>query len=120
MLIHYQEGTVSILGALMVIIARFRPALRDSRPLDDVVEVLNDQAVASKFIRTGRSLGKGQYAEVFLGYDCADGKRVAIKRIDWNKQVRVRANACVCVRVRACACAFVCVVVVSNHIFVFI
>lgn len=73
----------------MVLLARFRPLLPNPRVVDDVVEVLNDQAVSTKYLRTARSLGKGQYAEVFFGYDCSDGKKIAIKRIDWRKQVEL-------------------------------
>jgi hypothetical protein len=88
-LLFIKDNAVPLLGTIMVLLARFRPLLSNPRIVDDVVEVLNDQAVSTKYLRTARSLGKGQYAEVFFGYDCSDGKKIAIKRIDWRKQVEL-------------------------------
>ncbi|KAL6053219.1 Serine/threonine-protein kinase ATG1c [Balamuthia mandrillaris] len=43
---------------------------------------------------TGVELGKGSYANVFLGHSCKDAQVVAIKVMDWDRLTRGRPKLC--------------------------
>jgi serine/threonine-protein kinase ULK/ATG1 len=79
-----------VAAAAGLLLERLRKFIKDTRMLDDVAEVLTEANTRHRYLRTRISLGKGAYADVFLGFDMNnDMRQVAIKRIDWKKQLAI-------------------------------
>jgi hypothetical protein len=56
-----------VAAAAGLLLERLRKFIKDTRMLDDVAEVLTEANSRHRYLRTRISLGKGAYADVFLG-----------------------------------------------------